>query len=54
MIFFQSLDVVRQEGYATHHVHASYVHLYFPASPEPALRFVENALLLKRASKGIK
>ena len=32
MIFFQSLDVVCQEGYVTHHVHASYVHLYFPAS----------------------
>ena len=40
---FESLDSGRREGYADARVHASYVHLYFPAAPDLAPRFVESA-----------
>ena len=40
---FESLTGPYHEGYAAGQVHASYVHLYFPASPDVAKRFVESA-----------
>ena len=40
---FKSLTGPYREGYATGQVHASYVHLYFPASPNVARRFVDSA-----------
>ena len=45
---FESLDTKQQEGYADVHIHASYIHLYFPASPSLAKRFVRTASRLSR------
>ncbi|WP_456444621.1 cobyrinate a,c-diamide synthase [Oceanithermus sp.] len=37
------VDGAGREGYSDGRVHASYIHLYFPAAPELARRFVEVA-----------
>ncbi len=40
---WRRVDGTEREGYSDGRVHASYVHLYFPAAPELARRFVEAA-----------
>ena len=48
---FQSFGSDQQEGYADTHVHASYVHLYFPATPELAPRFIATAFHSQQATQ---
>ena len=40
---WRRVDGAEREGYSDGRVHASYTHLYFPAAPELARRFVEAA-----------
>lgn len=40
---WRRVDGTEREGYLDGRVHASYVHLYFPAAPDMARRFVEAA-----------